>query len=294
MPVTSLHGMKIVGAGISGTVFAIDDMTVIKVTAGQDGIRDQEIESRVYQRLGYHPRIVRYLRSEPRGLILERLKEPLRKRLQELQADGKLPSKELIYKWSRHIIEGLRYLHEKSVLQSDLGCHNLLMDENDNIKYCDFAGCSIDGEESWVCYELRSQRPSIAGEIPGEVITVSTEIFALGSALYEISTTTPPYKDESDETITERFKSNRFPQTESLELGSIISKCWRGKYATTSEVLEDFDRTEQDLHQDVTPRRSPNINLGWWFMDMFHFVPKIIREYVLPTSCKVLLIDRCP
>ena len=252
MATDSLYGMQCVGQGVSSIVFALNSETVIKVPrGGSDDTRDQRIESRIYERLEIHPRIVRFIRLEPRGLVLERLKEPLRKRLRDFYAKGKLPSKGLIQKWSRQAIEGLQYLHQKNVLQGDIGCHNLLLDGNDNIKYCDFAGSSIDKHEAWVCYEMRSQRPPDIGERQDD-ITISSEIFALGSTLYEISTTQPPYENYSDAAIMEFFRANKYPDVTSLELGKIISKCWRGIYATVDEISMDLHQPEHDFDQGST------------------------------------------
>ena len=250
-------------------VFAINDEMVIKIPRGGSGAaRDQEIEMRIYQRLGQHPRIARYIRSEPRGLVLERLKKPLRKCLGELHTEGKLPSKGLIQKWSRQAIEGLQYLHQRDVLQGDIGCHNLLLDGDDHIKYCDFAGSSIDGEEAWVCCETRSQRPPDLGEIPEDGTTVSSEILALGTTLYEISTTRPPYANDSEATIIESFQANNYPDVGSLEFGNIISKCWRGIYATVDEVLTDLNRSEPDFQGSI-PQRSLMMLSQVWLLGSF-------------------------
>lgn len=250
MAFNSLHGLEIIGQGVSGIVFAINDSRVLKVPrGGPDGARDQEIESRIYRRLGQHPRIVRYISSEPRGLVLERLTGPLRKRLRELYAEGKLPSQGLMRKWSRQAVEGLQYLHQRDILQGDIGCHNLLLDKNDNLKYCDFAGSSIDGQEAWVCYETRSQRPSTYASSMDET-NIPSEIFALGTTLYEISNTRPPYSDYDEATITGFFDANNFPDVRSLELGNIILKCWRGIYATVDEVSRDLDRLGWDSPKD--------------------------------------------
>jgi len=196
-------------------------------------------------------------------LILERLTGPLRKRLRELYAEGKLPSQGLMRKWSRQAIEGLQYLHQRDILQGDIGCHNLLLDKNDDLKYCDFAGSSIDGQEAWVCYETRSQRPYAYASSQDET-NIPSEIFALGTTLYEISTTRPPYSDHDEAAITEFFQGDIFPDVRSLELGNIILKCWRGIYATVDEVSRDLDRLGWDPLKDSILQRSRNLFPRIW------------------------------
>lgn len=289
MAVNSLQGLECIGHGVSGIVFAINDRMVIKVPrGGPRGARDQQIESRIYQRLGQHPRIVRYIRSEPRGLVLERLTGPLRKRLRELYAEGKLPSQGLMRKWSRQAIEGLQYLHQRDILQGDIGCHNLLLDKNDDLKYCDLTGSSIDGQEAWVCYETRSQRPYAYASSQDET-NIPSEIFALGTTLYEISTTRPPYSDHNEATITEFFQANIFPNVRSLELGNIISKCWRGIYATVDEVSRDSDQLGWDFPKDAIPQRSRNLFSGIWSLgfDCLHF-GKEYKRYLISTKSNAL------
>jgi hypothetical protein len=95
MAVSFLHHMECIGHGISSMVFAIEVKTVMKIPRGNaESARDKSNLPTTRPA----SRIVRYIRSEPRGLVLERLVEPLRKRLRELHAQGKLPSKGLVKK----------------------------------------------------------------------------------------------------------------------------------------------------------------------------------------------------
>ena len=92
--------------------------------------------------------------SVERSLALERHVECLRKRLLDLNKAGSIPPADLAIKWSVQAAKGLTYLKEKGVLQEDISSGNLLLDEHDNIKYCDFAGSSIDGTTPSVCCGL--------------------------------------------------------------------------------------------------------------------------------------------
>ena len=231
----------LIGGGISGVIYALDENTVLKTATGlEPSVQDLEVEGRIYERLGPHPCILRCIHVESRGLVLERLVCPLRKRLRDLHQQGEVPSDETLMKWAGQIIDGLGYIHSNDVLQADIGCHNLLLDKNDDLKLCDFGGASIDGEKSTVCYERRSRHPTIQGP------NVATELFALGSTLYEMSTAEPPYSKIISATgeIQRLYAAGEFPSVEDLMLGKIIKKCWRGSYEGTADAAFDLRQVQ--------------------------------------------------
>lgn len=199
--------------------------------------KDQAIEIRVYQRLGDHPCICKYIREDKDGIILERLGKNLRKYLQRLLQEGKTVGFDQAVEWSCQAAEGLAYIHSKEILQGDIGCHNLLLDQHNHLKFCDFAGSSIDGEDPTVCCDTRYQPYTDDSEYP---VTVRTELFGLGSLLYEIWTGSMPYQDESDEDVNDHFRKSQFPDVENLPPASVISKCWRGSYSNAAEVMKDL------------------------------------------------------
>lgn len=92
---------------------------------------------------------------------MEQLKEPLCLRLQSLRENNKVASADQMWKWSIQMAEGLQYIHSQNVLQADIGLQNLLLDRNDDLKFADFAGSSIDGEDAYVCASARAQYPRL-------------------------------------------------------------------------------------------------------------------------------------
>lgn len=243
LPDLSVRGLEWLGAGISGLVFALDDHTVLKkaptsanLFCERESLLDHVIERSIYERLGHHPRICEYKYPVRRGLVLERLKGPLRARLVELANRGETPSHEQALKWSIHAAEGLAYTHQRAVLQADVGCHNLLLDQHDNVKLCDFAGSSIDGKPATVCYQLRSQ----SAIDTGQTVTVQSELFALGSTIYEIWTSRQPYQDETDDAVRRYYEDQRFPDLEGLPPAEIIKKCWFASYSSAMDVVADL------------------------------------------------------
>ncbi|KAI9695577.1 MAG: hypothetical protein M1836_006417 [Candelina mexicana] len=256
-PTTPNKERETLGVGASSCVIALDADTCEKIYTWEPE-KDLDVESRIYDRLGEHQRIVRRIRTKQKSIVLERLPVALRKRLRDLDKEGIALSREQVLQWAIQMAEGLQHLHDNGVLQADMGCHNMLLDRNDNIKFCDFAGSSIDGEKSSCYYESRATYPFPRGspEWEAEVTTVGTEIFALGTALFEISTTRPPYHEIENGTrkIEELYVARQFASVEGLLMGSIINKCWNDGYGEVKEVLIDLRALEQDGYASRDPQ----------------------------------------
>ena len=83
-------------------------------------------------------------------------------------------------------------------------CNNIFLDENLDARLGDFAGSSIDGETPLICYETSHEHPEMAG------ISIKSEVFAVGSTLYEIMTGSKPYKELSDQQIRNAYRQGNF------------------------------------------------------------------------------------
>ena len=236
--------LPFINQGISGLVYAIDERAAIKVSAGGEINRQGlEVERQILERLGEHPRIVKLLCVHRDMIVLERLQYPLRVRIQELPEEAALPCLDEILKWSAQAAEGMHYFNEKRVYQVDIGLHNMLLDWDENIKYCDFSGSSLDGMEPTAAASARAENPRVPFSSP----TVESEIFALGSALYEISTTYKTYEDKEDMEIEELFRRQEYPRVDHLLLGHVILKCWTGENRTASEAATEIRRIQRQI-----------------------------------------------
>lgn len=205
-------------------VFELPDSAVVKVPCGSDQSREElAIESTIYDRLGSHPYITKFLYTYNGMIVLERLQYPLRKRLWDIRDAGVLPPAKDVLRWANQISQALQYAHSRYVFQVDIGPHNILLDWFEDAKLSDFAGSSIDGSTPSVVPSPHSEQPSMSGIIP----SIQSDMFALGSTLYEVETTRQPYHDKSDKDINELFRAGDFPDTSALILGEVISKCWR-------------------------------------------------------------------
>jgi hypothetical protein len=123
----------------------------------------------------------------------------------------------------------------------------MLLSANNTVKLGDFAGSSIDGSPSTVDYEVRSKIPS-ASE-PDEI----SDIFALGSAVWEMATGSPPYEDLSWREVQGLYKRGKFPRLKSMpDLDRIIRKCWQQRYPRAQDVVYDLEGSCVDLESSST------------------------------------------
>ncbi|KAH6628831.1 hypothetical protein F5144DRAFT_594750 [Chaetomium tenue] len=68
--------------------------------------------------------------------------------------------------------------------------------------------------------------------------TVRTDIFSLGSTIYEIVTDRQPYEDLSDDEVEARYSRQIFPSVqEELLCGQVIMDCWRCEVQTAEEAM---------------------------------------------------------
>ena len=69
-------------------------------------------------------------------------------------------------------------------------------------------------------------------------VSIATEIFAIGSLMYEILTGTRPYDDRTDEEVESLFMRGVFPDVTDLQFGSVIEKSWKGDFKSAAEILD--------------------------------------------------------
>jgi hypothetical protein len=117
----NIHDLVALGHGVSGMVFAIDSKRVVKVDVGTPrSIKDIRTEREAYERLsGGHRYVLSCLDyKNPRGLVLQRCENTVRKRRQAMPEDE--PSNDrTIRRWAYEAAKGLEYVHRCNIIQGD-------------------------------------------------------------------------------------------------------------------------------------------------------------------------------
>ena len=200
------------------------------------------VEANVYSILGAHDRIAHCLYISPtKNLIM--LEFYPNGNLRDYAAS--LGSKQ-ICKWAKQMIEGLEFIHRKGVRHSDIRLDQWLVDSESNVHLSDFNAAGHDENT-----ELNLQATKALGnEEPSyfmprdecEDNTRRSDLFALGSTLYELEYGSAPYAELDGVSITSRFAASDFPSVSGFVLGCIIVGCWEGKYCSAAAMFDEGQR----------------------------------------------------
>jgi len=238
-----IQKLEHLGHGVSGMVLVIDEGRVAKIDTGSPrSIEDIAREREVYRRLdeGHCSYVLKcYDIDNPSGLVLERCNDTIRSCLKSRYRNSP-PPEMVVKRWAYEAAQGLAYIHRKRIVQGDVGCHNMLLSSDNVLKLGDFAGSSIDGLPSTVNYEVRSRSPGVSE--PDQL----SDIFALGSAIWEMATGLPPYHDKPWREVHGLYKRGKFPKLKSFPgLGEIIRKCWEQSSQhpySAQQIADDIER----------------------------------------------------
>lgn len=250
---------QFISGGITGIVELLDDGTALKSPFPDSDIEIHILaiakEANIYRRIGPHERLVRLLGHSRDGLVLEYMKTGDLKTY--LQAHESM-AKSLKLKWAYQVAEAVDLLHRNGVIHCDIRPRNFLSDESLDIKIIDFSGSSLDGSKPTSGEGTRLFLPRDWRTLP----TVTTDLFALGSTLYEIFQGTSPHEDVSSDEVEKLFINNDFPAVSHIPCGHIIRQCWLSKVDSAGLVQEALKETIcSAINADYTPRRD-DLDIG--------------------------------
>lgn len=194
-----------------------------------------DIEGRIYGHLGKCKRIARCIRW---GDDFVDLRYECNGDLESYLKKTPLTSYAR-YRVARQAIEAVVFIHKKDVIHSDLSARQFLVDQRCNIRLSDFGGSSLQGSEAIVMENATHFLPRDE-DAPN---TIQSDLFALGSTVYEILLGEKPYEGIEDEEIQRRFSDKIFPMLNIIEdqqWRNIIQKCWTCQYSCASDILEDI------------------------------------------------------
>ncbi|KAI2764155.1 hypothetical protein DTO012A8_9517 [Penicillium roqueforti] len=209
-----------------------------------------EVEERLFDILGTHPSIVRYIGTseEPRGLLFDEASDGnLQDYIDQHNDDIDL---NLRLKWCCQAAEAVYYIHQKGVIHSDLRPDNFLLHSDSksklNLLLCDFGGSTNGGDIDGG----HLPDPGFFNPSKPWVSTEAVDIFSLGSVFYTIMTGHWPYKspgpfrsvaenNEYEERVDALFASQQYPSVDGLAGGAVIEGCWGDRYSDMASLIRD-------------------------------------------------------
>ncbi|KAH6621647.1 kinase-like domain-containing protein [Chaetomium sp. MPI-SDFR-AT-0129] len=254
-----INRKNVVSAGSSGLIERLPCGNVRKCIYSERDYeacrRDLEREFQVYQKLPQHDRLLQLIKYSPEeGLVLPYMpRGSLREHLREAAAAATTITLPERLQWACDAAESLHLLHSHGIIHSDLKPENLLLDSNSRLKIIDFSGSSFDGIVGSAIESARFFLPRPLKEPP----TVRTDIFALGSTIYEIVTSRQPYEDLSDDEVEARYSQQIFPSVQELPCGQVIMDCWRCEIQTAEEVMTRLKAEMEIALKASDPTCSP-------------------------------------
>lgn len=217
------------GVGNNGTFFAVKEVSLSdQGRIGKQAIRQLESEIALLSEI-QHPNIVQYLGTE-------RDDEKLYIFL-ELVSKGSLAhvynKYEFFYEqvraYTKQILSGLKYLHDRKIIHRDIKCANILVDASGVVKLADF-GMAKQTDKLGLLKSFMGSAHWMAPEVvnPKRSYNLMADIWSLGCTVLEMAIGKPPFGDmESHGVLWKVGHGEGPPIPDELEddLKSFISNC---------------------------------------------------------------------
>lgn len=260
---------RIVGHGSTAIVSTVDDKTVLKgyeiwskgrlwAKCGESSEDRLAREDTVYQHLGSHPLILQSfglekVRPGVHSLCLEMA--PLgcvRLHTQSTLSPVNLPFPKLQnpplkarLQMALDAARALSYVHSRGVLTCDFSCRNIFLFPGFRVKIGDFGGALLQGHnfKNDQSYEGRYQLP-LRGRDFDDLDMMKQELFALGVAIYEITTWRRPFDNLGEDSceVDIKYAREEFPLLESDNpVRDVIDGCWMEKFDTADQVVYNLE-----------------------------------------------------
>lgn len=121
---------------------------------------------------------------------------------------ARLPMKEL-KSFFKDISEAIKYLHEKNIIMRDLKPENCLLDENKNIKLCDFGWAVKMDDIPYRTINAGTLVYMSPESLRGEIQNLSSDLWSLGILLYELFFINLPFFETSIQNMLNKIGLNK-------------------------------------------------------------------------------------
>lgn len=217
------------GVGSNGMFFAVKEVSLSdQGKAGKQAIRQLEQEIALLSEI-QHPNIVQYLGTERDDEKLYIFLELVSKGSLAHLYEKYVFFYDQVREYTKQILSGLKYLHDRKIIHRDIKCANILVDTNGVVKLADFGMAkqvdklgllkSFLGSAHWMAPEVVNPRRSY---------NLRADIWSLGCTVLEMAIGKPPYEDLETHGVLWKVGNGEGPPIpDDLEddLKSFISNC---------------------------------------------------------------------
>ncbi|KAK0621979.1 kinase-like domain-containing protein [Bombardia bombarda] len=213
-----------------------------------------EYEAAIYERLGDHPRITKCygvgeIAPNIKALILERSSIGCLREYTVKHLNDPHPPMAARLRMVQDFAEGVAHLHACGVIWCDTSPRNtLLFTEDWRLKLCDFGTAQFKDvvkdqyEPGKGMYEITYSLPPRGREGDKELPPMAEELFALGSAIFEITEWKMPYFEEGELIADTKYFHDELPEpSQDNPARDIIRKCWQEEYEAVVDVIRDLE-----------------------------------------------------
>ena len=275
-----------IGRGGMGVVYeavqdSLDRRVALKVLAtdallSETAAERFKREANTAARLQHHNIVPVYAIGEEQGIRFYAMQfidgRSLEEHLQQHRQDRRPPGRaelQRIADWGRQVADALAHAHAQGTVHRDIKPSNLLLDSHDNIWVTDFGlaraaihpTITITGDIIGTARYMSPEQARGAGSQLDE----RTDIYSLGSTLYELLTLKPPFDGETRDAILLQLTNSRSTDPRDLnpaisrDLQTVIGKCLepepRNRYASARDLAEDLRRFVAG--EPIKARRTP-------------------------------------
>ena len=128
------------------------------------------------------------------------------------------------------VLQGIKFIHEKNLINRDIKGRNILVGKNGNVKLCDFGICKRYIENGMKKYRGGSPYWMAPEILKKEEYNQNIDIWALGITCIELAEYEPPYSKYSPEDVLKKIIKNppkglNEPEKWSYEFNDFVRKC---------------------------------------------------------------------
>ncbi|KAL2017244.1 hypothetical protein VTK56DRAFT_2403 [Thermocarpiscus australiensis] len=234
-------------------------------------------EHNIYQALGdsrYITRCLGLLEDDKGDAFALRLELAPKDNLRHFIRDTAKPPMCRRLEMAPAFTECVAYLHSRGVIWGDLSTRNTLVVDDNSTKICGFASSAL--ENVYPQFGIHTYEPRYCPALPNEQVRrlsmLQRELYALGSAVYEITEWEVPYAHiGDDEDIWDVVEGGQMPIISNDNIArDIITRCWDYGYDSAGPVAIDLATLSQRLrnepgHTDMTSDSSGDgsVRLVW-------------------------------